>query len=193
MIGIAGVARSGKDTLARTLVPIIEKDLSKEVRTYSFAEQLKMDADPFLREHLGISAFETDTEVKKIIRPILVGYGEAAKKVYGKYVWCQKLHKQINEERKGADFFPMVTDVRFDFEAKYLQEEFGARVIHISRIGNQPANETEAANDPLAKAASDLQHTWPTFVENDIDEVASNHATILWQMVFQEVWKKISH
>ena len=68
LIGIAGAARSGKDTLARAIADFVPR-----TEIYSFAYAVKLEADPVCRSNLGVSAFEEDTEKKKIIRQTFVG------------------------------------------------------------------------------------------------------------------------
>lgn len=192
MIGIGGIARSGKDTLARNLLEIIERDLGANVQIFSFAHELKRKINPFLKQEFGISAFSDNTEDKKIIRPILVSYGESMKAFYGENVWYSHLMNHIKITLGNDKIFPIVSDVRFDFEANAIKENEG-KVIHISKTGNQPANEIEALNDPLVLGIADLSHTWPPYQSGSIGECKS-HAEIIWQMIDEgskEKWKKI--
>ncbi len=151
MIGITGLARSGKDTLAINLKSIIEEDLKIEVKFYSFASAIKSQLEDFLERYYDISPFTEDTEKKIITRPIMVAHGEQMKKHFGEDVWLKEVVKQIEQDKTAErKVFPIVTDVRFDFEAKKIQEK-GGTVVHISRVGNSPPNEIESKNDPLVK------------------------------------------
>tara|TARA_R110002153_G_C13188399_1_gene485780 strand:- start:255 stop:833 length:579 start_codon:yes stop_codon:yes gene_type:complete len=191
MIGITGLARSGKDTLANNLAAIIEKDLKCEVKFYSFASAIKGQLEDFLNEYYNISPFTEDTEKKTITRPIMVAHGEQMKKYFGEDIWLKEVLKQIEQDKTlGENIFPIVTDVRFDFEAKKVQEK-GGSIIHISRVGNSPPNEIEKKNDPLVYDIADCRHTWPSYSPDKMYECA-DHAMILWQM-FKEsnnIWKK---
>ena len=80
LIGIAGFARSGKDTAAKILQQKIKERWDIDMKIVSFAKALKQDCDPFLQKHLGISAFSEIPLEKEIIRPILVAYGQSMKK-----------------------------------------------------------------------------------------------------------------
>lgn len=185
MIGIAGLARSGKDTLAKNLAEVIEEDLGKEVKIYSFALALRCQIDDFLKQFYHLSAFTEDEEEKKIVRPLLVAHGEQMKKRFGKNIWLDNLMSDISED----DCFPIISDVRFDFEANALRDA-GAKIIHISKIGNKPPNEIEAENDPKVREASDLVHHWPAYEPDEMDQ-CKGHANILWQMLKEdEEWKK---
>jgi len=193
MIGIAGLARSGKDTLAQNLADIIEEDMGYEVRTYSFAVPIKCQMSNLLEDYYHISAFTEDTEEKLIIRPLLVAHGEQMKKNWGKDLWLKELMAKIEEDRNvNKKIFPIIPDVRFDFEVEAVKNENG-QVIHISKIGNIPPNKIEAENDPLVRQCSDLQHAWPAYSLDQIHQ-CKYHAQILWQMLKQtqgDEWKKI--
>ena len=192
MIGIGGLARSGKDTLASNLALVIKEDWGIDVKIFSFAKSLKFKLDTFLKEEFDISSFSEDSEEKKITRPILVAYGEAMKIRYGQDVWTSMLMTQIKDETSKNKVFPIISDVRFDFEAKIIQDHNG-QVIHISKDGNEPPNSIEAFNDPLVYSLADINHTWPPYPPDSIHE-CNSHANILWQMMketHQEKWKKI--
>ena len=188
MIGISGLARSGKDTLARGLAESISRDWGVDVKILSFANEIKWQMKDVIQNNYGISAYTEETSEKKIIRDLLVSHGESMKKMYGKTIWADLV---LNKFKKSKEkFFPIISDVRFDFEAERVKEEGGA-IIHISKIGNEPPNEIEAQNNPLVRKVSDIKHSWPEYGENKIDE-CKNHSEILWQMLNQnEKWKKI--
>jgi hypothetical protein len=190
MIGISGLARSGKDTLANNFAEIISEDWGLNVKIFSFADEIKRQADNFLKNNYKISAFSENTKEKEIIRDFLVCHGETMKKIYGNTIWADIIIKEI----KGANekFFPIITDVRFDFEAKRVKEVNG-QVVHIEKIGNKPPNNIEAKNDPLVKKESDLNHCWGVY-EPDQMKLCKDHANLLWQMLketHEELWKKI--
>ena len=192
MIGIGGLARSGKDTLAKNLAEVIEKDLGCEIKIFSLAYPLRCQIESFLQQFYHLSAFTEDEEEKKIIRPLLVAHAEQMKQKFGKDIWLEELLGTIYEDLRYKEFFPIISDVRFDFEVKRLKEE-GAQIIHITKLGNQPPNEIEAKNDPLVKNISDLTHTWPAY-EPDQMHQCRDHAQILWQMLKEthgQTWKKI--
>ena len=190
MIGIGGLGRSGKDTLAECLAKIISEELNVEVRTFSFADEIKKQSDSFLKENYNISAFTEKTEEKNIIRDFLVCHGETMKSIYGKTIWANIVIKSIKES--GKKIFPIIPDVRFDFETEAIKKEDGA-IIHINKIGNQPPNEIELKNDPLVAESADIKHSWPVYEPNQMHE-CMGHAHILWEMLKDsnlEIWKKI--
>lgn len=187
MIGIGGLARAGKDTLALNLKQIIEEDMGVEVKIYSFARAIRDGLDDLLTENLGISAFTDDTAEKVIIRPIMVAFGESMKARHGDNVWSDIVFEQIKKDK----CFPIIPDVRFDFEVSRIQGTNG-QVIHLLRNGNEvPPNQTEALNDPKVARLADLNHTWPNYKKGQLDECQS-HAHILWQMLKEtqgDQWK----
>ena len=191
MIGISGLARSGKDTLALAIKPFIEKELGRKVRFYSFAKSLREDCDDFLLKNLGISAYSQEPSEKICIRPFLVGYGDAMKIKFGKDIWCKKLFPTLAEEIKNDNIFPVLTDVRFDYEVEWMKENFEGVLIHITREGNEPPNEAERINDPIVQSMADIKHFWPNFGDKVVEN-SKDHASILWQMAFEgmgEKWK----
>ncbi len=189
MIGISGLARSGKDTLAKNLAKIITSELGLEVKIFSFADRIKWQMKDVINDNYNISPYTEDTEEKQIIRDILVSHGETMKKIYGETIWADLV---ISDIKKSKDkFFPIISDVRFDFEAKTIKDNDGS-IIHITKTGNKPPNEIEAKNDPLVKGVADLCHCWPEYEPDDMVECES-HAEILWQMLNEggKKWKTI--
>ena len=186
MIGISGLARSGKDTLAEHLSDLISKDIGSKVKIFSFAEEIKSQADDFLKKYYNISAFSEDTKEKEYIRPLLVAHGECMKSFYGKNIWAETVLKKIKSRKSKV--FPIISDVRFDFEAEYIKNK-GGIILHISKQGNLPPNEIEKKNDPLCKECADLQHTWESYAPDKM-HLCKDHASILWQMLKESKGKE---
>ena len=69
LIGIAGFARTGKDSLAQFLSDLIATK-QEGCKITSFAYYLKKDIDPFLQSRLNISAFTEDPKEKEVIQII---------------------------------------------------------------------------------------------------------------------------
>ncbi len=188
MIGISGIARSGKDTLAKSFKRIIEQKLELDVEIISLANQLKEDLDDLIIKNFGFSAFSDNTKEKNLIRPILVSYGECMKEKFGNHVWVEKLM-----DKRDKDKFTIVPDIRFDFEAIFFAEKLNAEIIHISLEGNDYVNDIEKVNDPLVQELSNIKHTWPVLHPDQV-ELCDAHADILLQMMPDykiEKWKTI--
>lgn len=191
MIGVGGLARAGKDTLSRCLKKVIEDDFGCEVEIVHLADKLKSDLDKLISCNFNFHVFTENNEEKELIRPILVSYGEAMKKRHGQSIWMEKLDEEI-KSRKDKKFF-IVSDVRFDFECKYIKEEFDGWNIHIKKNGSEMAvNDVEKLNDPLVQKNSDIKHRWPSY-HPDKMSLCESHAHILWEMIpkeYKDKWQK---
>jgi len=168
LYGVSGVARSGKDTFGIYLKKLLNAN-NRPAELLSFAQSLKKDIDPFLKEKVGISAFTQKTEEKAVIRPLLVAYGMTMRTIDENY-WIKKIAKSLIENL-SKDVASIITDVRFANEVRFIKTHADACVVHISRLKDNtdpnsimpPANDEESENDPLVSDASDIQLVWPTF------------------------------
>jgi hypothetical protein len=176
MIGITGVATSGKDTLCILLKRFfLEKSLI--CQRFALADELKKDLKNFILEKFNINIENCHPLDKKIVRPILVAYGKVKRnQTFGRY-WIEKLKTNI----QNNSTIPIVTDIRYDEypadEFSWLKKENGGILIHISRIQDgkfiPPANEEEKVNDEKLKAQSDYQIVWCT--ENNQERLYDAH------------------
>ena len=141
MIGIAGFARTGKDSLASMIKSLLEKD-SHKCKISSFAQHLKKDLDSFLQSRLGISAFTEDSKEKEIIRPLLVCWGtEVIRNKINKDHWIEKMHSAcVTNNLQGLK--TIIPDVRFQNEVEWIYS-LGGTVIYLERKGISPANSDE--------------------------------------------------
>ena len=112
MIGISGFARSGKDTFGEALQKILA-NYGIKAKTYALAHQLKIDIASFAKNEFGIDPFTKDNEDKKIIRPLLVGYGEAWR-IANPDHWLEILDSNFEPRT-----LPIITDIRYENEADY--------------------------------------------------------------------------
>lgn len=175
VIGIGGVARSGKDTFAGILTLKLQQ-AGKTVRRVSFAEPLKAQVDEFLVKNLGITAFTPNTDEKNIIRPMLVWYGDAQRKRTNGRYWIDLAKKIIDDT--NYDFY-IITDVRYSAyekdELHFIKNEMNGTLCHVSKYNKyyefganayvkefvNPANDHEKENDPKIKYAADYAVEWP--------------------------------
>lgn len=185
MIGIAGIARSGKDSLAKELKKLIEKDHDVDVKIIHLADRLKSDLDKLISCNFNFNVFTENDNEKELMRPILVAYGEAMKEKWGKEIWLKKLENEMSKWEKTKKNFYIIADVRFDFEVDYLIDKFNAETIHISKENNPYRNEIEKLNDPLVKAKCHSAHVWPPYEPDEMHK-CNGHADILWQMIPDE-------
>ena len=153
MIGITGVARSGKDTFYSILAKYFENKGFKAGRL-AFADDLKKELNPFTIEKFKIDLMKCTNEEKEVIRPLMVSYGKCRRsQTEGKY-WTSLLDAKIKNFSK-QNIIPIITDVRYieykEDEYSWLKNNNGI-LIHISRKldnGNliPPANIEEKANE----------------------------------------------
>lgn len=166
IIGISGVARSGKDTLANNFVKIF-KNLGIKAKRYAFADELKREVRPFLKKHVGLDSFTQNDDEKKIIRPFLVAYGTHIRRALNQDCWIDSLKDHLKE-----DGISIISDVRYENEADWIQKN--GFLIHIARLDKnnnliKPANQEEQENDPILQAKANLSYVWQT-VEDSKDE-----------------------
>lgn len=173
VIGLGGVARSGKDTFASILKNKMQQ-AGYSTTTIALAGPLKTHCDPFLRANLGISAFTSNSNEKSLIRPFLVWYGDAKRKQTNGRFWLELASDSINNTKHDCY---IVTDVRYSHYEKdelyWLKNEWNGILCHVSKytaFGNhlepnhklfvEPANEHEEINDPKIKAGADHIVEW---------------------------------
>lgn len=171
VIGIGGVARAGKDTLAQCIKEIIqEEDPSLRVEIRSFAAPLKKDLAEFILDKYGIDVFTTKDEEKLIIRPLLVAHGGAKRAQSQGTYWTGLMDVEIEKlAEQGVDYV-IVPDVRYcDYETDemfWIKKHDGV-LFHVEKINDDgqvqpPANEDERRNDPLVREHAKVKITWPS-------------------------------
>jgi hypothetical protein len=183
IIGISGVARSGKDTLCNLISRYLsEKNI--ESQRIALADKLKDDLKDFLLEKFSINILSPTSEEKTLLRPILVSYGKVKRSLTkGKY-WTSMLEDHLDTLKKEK-VVPIITDIRYmeypEDEFHWLKNKSGI-LIHISRLDNEnktipPANTEEKQNDKRIKESADFQYVWRT--EEDIDSLYYEHINFL--------------
>lgn len=155
VIGISGLARSGKDTVYEMCRDALVS-LNKSSERLAFADELKRESDDFLMKNIGISAFTEVSSEKEIIRPFLVTYGTHLRRKLNERCWIEKVETQINNRKEDYIF---ITDVRYDNEISWVHSLNGLS-IHVEREGNKAPNEEEKLNDPILKNKSEINIKW---------------------------------
>lgn len=163
VIGISGLARSGKDTLFELLSSKLNKERVSSKRL-AFADELKEECDDFLKSNIGISAFTEENSEKEIIRPFLVCYGSKIRRRLNKNCWIERLGDKLSKIT-GIDY-AFITDVRYENEVEWVKSLNG-KTIHIERVGNVAPNSEEIENDPKLKKACQFKLKWKNFNEKD--------------------------
>jgi hypothetical protein len=140
IIGFAGPARVGKDTIAAEFVGYKRR---------AFADDLKRR----VADALGISADELEHR-KQELRPLLVAMGRAARSIDPMF-WVRPVQWALT----GFGNF-VVPDVRYENESRMIHRHGGV-VVYVERSGVEFANDEEAATLPTVRAEADL------IVQND--------------------------
>ena len=170
LIGISGLARSGKDSIYLKCKPVL-RSMGYSVKRVAFADCLKSECDELLSKYTGISAFTEDTKEKEIIRPLLVTYGTHIRRKLNKNCWIDKIDEMVKSFIKD-NIVTFVTDVRFENEINWVHD-LGGLSVHISREGVKPPNQEEAENNPKLKNLSSLKLRWGDFNKENPENINS--------------------
>lgn len=168
LIGISGVAGSGKDSFAR-LIGESFNNLGYEVKYLSFAKKLKQEVSRISKQLYGIDTTNCTRDEKNLIRPLLLAHGAIMRaKTDGRY-WIDSVNSQIEKDKIN-----IITDVRFceykSDEVSFIKKENKGIVVHVSRYTEfegerqmiKPDNEYELRNDKKLIELSDYSFSWPT-------------------------------
>lgn len=178
MIGLSGIAGSGKDLFCRLL-------LKKKIKgqRVALADQLKEELGPFILAKYDIDILHCSLQQKDTVRDLLVFYGGLKRfQTSGKY-WTSIAQKKI-DACKGT---PVVTDVRYDDfendEIGWLKCKNKGVLVHIrkywevddlferQRFYFEPPNEDEKRNDPRLRAKADYHIEWPHIENSSPSEI----------------------
>ena len=167
VIGIAGVAGSGKDTFGKIIGSVFENSGGK-VNYLSFAAKLKAEVSEISKKLYDIDPINCTREEKNLIRPLLLAHGAIMReKTQGQY-WIEGVKNLIIENNIN-----IITDVRFcEYECDEVDwiQSNGGIVVHITRFFEEngqriyimPDNEYEKRNDKTLKNKADYSFSWPT-------------------------------
>jgi len=180
IIGIAGNARSGKDTLGKNFEEIL-KDNGIKARTFSFANELKESVNRFLIDQIGISAFTEDEDEKKLIRPFLVCWGTDIMRSINNNIWVEKLQSSLYDNQVN-----IITDVRFTNELDWVKDNKGFSVL-IKRDGAEPANKYEEENNAYIANSADLCFHIGNFEDERLIQAAANE--VLNSLINENTYK----
>jgi hypothetical protein len=154
ILGLGSKAQIGKDYAAQKL-----KDLGYDIERIAFADELKKDlSNLFFSNGLNFESIVAEPELKKLVRPLMVEYGQVLRS-FKPDVWIDRAFHKVR--LNGVDFqcrsfdheITMITDVRFPNEVKRIKELGGIYIEIISNVA--PANETEALYSPLMSTLAD--------------------------------------
>jgi hypothetical protein len=190
IIGLSGVAGSGKDLFCKVL---LEK--APKYKSLSLASRLKSDLRDKIIDEYNIDIFNCSREEKNSVRQELVDYGGKKRaETMGRF-WIEKLNPEITKLNEPV----CITDIRYDDyefdEVFWLKKELKGVLVHIERsviLNNnkkiiEAANEEERRNDPKLKDGASYNVRWPTF-EEDVEKHAGAYVNsfLAWLNVYDE-------
>ena len=171
VVGIGGVARSGKNLLCELLMNSLNtKGFSS--KQFALASELKNDCKDFLYSKCDLNVWTDLTSDKNRFREFLVWYGDLKRQQTNGRHWIETLDRRVSTYNGDVAF---VTDVRYDIyekdEVHWIKEEKDGILIHLKRFCRddegfthftEPANEHERLNDGSLYTKADINITWET-------------------------------
>ena len=181
VVGLCGFARSGKDTFFSIASEILDSQ-NKNNNRIAFADSLKEDLDPFIKEHLGFSAFTENSKEKELIRPLMVCFGADIMRKIDENYWVRKLSSKLK-----INSINFITDVRYPNEIEWIQEDLGGVCINIQRANTRAINSEEQKNGPKVKKLADVNFKWDDLNESNIAYYKSQISETLKNQLNNEV------
>ena len=172
VIGVSGVAGSGKDTFCEILTKYFS-GLDRKCFSFSFAEALKKQVKENSLDLYGIDPTSCSRDEKNIIRPFLVAHGKIMRDLSNGRHWVDIVDKKIVPGKIN-----LISDVRYceypEDEVFWIKNNRGC-LVHVSRytvIKNEkifigPANSEETRNDKIIKNLADFTIEWETGMHNE--------------------------
>ena len=169
IVGLSGVAKSGKDSFYNIAEQFF---LNSKIKTkrLALADLLKSDLYNFILNKIGVDMKNMNATEKDLIRPLMVVYGSIKRQQTSGKHWTYNLQKEIKEYLKKYDII-FITDIRYAYypedELVWLKQNNNGLLLHISRIDENgifipPATEEEKNNDPILKNNADISVFWKT-------------------------------
>jgi hypothetical protein len=144
-IGVAGKARSGKNTYADLTKVYLEQNYSCMVEIKAFADYLKQkcaEMTGFPLDYFYGLAPERGDEIKEILRPLMITVGDLYKEpLLGGWqtYWVENMTKECTYPTEDLGILShkviIVPDVRYDFEAQWIIDNGG---VIVQMIGTDP-------------------------------------------------------
>jgi hypothetical protein len=191
-IGIAGVARSGKDSLALEIENLIRASKGLTIYRTSLAQPLKEDCKDFIKKYLGLNVFTDNNEEKATFREFLVWYGKVKRQqTEGKY-WTNLLDERVDKFQPDVCIIPDVRYQQYEQdEVSWLKAKEKNILIHLQRIAINgeivpPANMDETINDSIIQNSADYKIVWPTFTDENKDNNMKEFASQVFNAVIKD-------
>jgi hypothetical protein len=178
MIGLSGIAGSGKDLFCRLLL--------KEIKgtRIALADPLKEETRGFILQKYGIDILNCTLEEKNKVRDFLVFYGGIKRYESKGTYWTDKAQNKADASKHTS----VITDIRYseyeNDEVSWLKKQNKGTLVHIrkyceletlgshvKRIYFTPPNEDEVRNDPKLLEKADYCIEWPHIEESSQQEI----------------------
>lgn len=188
IIGLAGYARVGKNTLASMIVN--EPDAGMKMLQGAFADKLKDEVGDMLAAvKVPKSVLVND---KENFRDLMVFWGKTRRRQNPNY-WVDivmKQYRKIKESMKGKDFLFIITDVRYLNEVEAILKE-GGKIYIVQRELTGPANDEEARSmKEIYEYASVNPNRIVTLPPADALDVLQEYAIEIFDEVYQTLKMK---
>ena len=173
IIGLAGKAGSGKDTLFNILEQALDPVNIKRLSVGDVIRSTLNNLEILLNNDINL--FELKGPQKEVWRPLMAAYGNACRQTTEGRYFIDILNDKI--ERRNAlasrPALTVVTDIRFDQfekdEVYWIKEEHKGKLIYIDRYttdldGVQSAIPfvNERSQDEALRKKADIIINWPT-------------------------------
>lgn len=145
IIGLAGFAGSGKDTVAQLIVD------NWNYKRYAFADKIKevmYDTNPFIKNDLRLQTlvdkygWDYTKNNYPEVRRLLQDFGSSGRNHFGMLHWAHQVFKEVSFSSKAV-----IPDVRFWNEAQQIHIYDFAEVWRIHRPGTGPVNDHQSEID----------------------------------------------
>ena len=174
IIGIGGLAMSGKDTFVKIAKKILKDNGYTSIKL-AFADALKEELDPFTRKYYNISVWTNDTKEKNLVRRSMVSHGCIMRDIDPEY-WIKKIDEAIETIHFVEDVI-FISDCRFPNEVDWVHEKWSGWFVHLKKylliteypngekrdenhiikLYDKAPNEEEAVQDPLCIEKADYR------------------------------------
>lgn len=190
LVGISGVARSGKDTFASALINVIEDFCPHfSVKKYAFADKLKEELDSFFLERFGFPSSAIPDNKKHQVRPLLVAYGQVQRSLTNNLYWRDHVASLVERDQPDV---AIISDLRYahgdNSESEWIKS-MGGKTVYIQRFEivqkngkkckkyMKPASNDEEIQDPYLRDTADFIIDWESFYNKDLKKESVRYAT----------------
>lgn len=194
IVGVTGFARTGKDLYCNIAKNICELN-GLTAKRYAFADELKREVEPFLKDLCGVDVWTDNTEIKTDIRDFLVWYGTTFWRKREPLRWVNKVEQSLKRDTHVD--VALISDARYPNEGHWVHTNDGW-LVHLSkyskvspdggrtwdRIYQKAPNSEEEKNDPIVKKMSDFQIVWEDMSNNG--QVKINISDLVNNMYLKE-------